>query len=315
MRRLIQDPIETPTSYLDLYGLSKPPFSELPDADVFILFAGHRRLFGRLVDHMTIGHGVIVLRGEAGSGKTLMLAAAAQSAAETGCRIIKIQKPSEGQLTRDQLLAAVVNTGSYADVQDAINALLLAPRTVLVVDDVDLLTKDARSALIFLLAQVNQKIAVVLASTATPQPLPSRPDQTEIQLPVLSGAEIQQYIERKLWIAGSATRRLISPAALRSIIALSQGLPGRADQVMEAALMAGFARGDTTITHRTVRSAVADSPTRVRGARSEWFARAMHVIALTLLLAGAAAFLYRGLTGPGLIRQQQPASPPQATGP
>ena len=71
-----------PSDYLDLYGLSKPPFGGQSDTSGYILFGSHRRAFELLIDHMMNGHGVIVLAGEGGVGKTETLRSAAAVAAE-----------------------------------------------------------------------------------------------------------------------------------------------------------------------------------------------------------------------------------------
>ena len=53
-----------PADYLDLYGLSKPPFGGKLDSTSYILFAPHRRAFELLIDHMVNGSGVVLLLGE-----------------------------------------------------------------------------------------------------------------------------------------------------------------------------------------------------------------------------------------------------------
>ncbi len=46
-----------PANYLDLYGLSKPPFGDSTETASYILFASHRRSFELLTGHMVNGNG------------------------------------------------------------------------------------------------------------------------------------------------------------------------------------------------------------------------------------------------------------------
>jgi TPR repeat protein len=91
---------------------------------------------------------------------------------------------------------------------------------------------------------------------------------------------------------------------------------------MEAALTAGFARGDTMITAKTV--AAATGPTAPRPQYREprppgMAGRVMQIVAAGLLVAGAAAFLYRGLSTPVSHNSLNPiasvALPPVAMAP
>jgi hypothetical protein len=122
-----------------------------------------------------------------------------------------------------------------------------------------------------------------------------------VRLPPLGAAEIRQYIERSLWVAGGTTRRLIASDAMKLLVARSSGVPGITNRLMEAVLTAGFARGDMMINAKTVNAAMGPTaprpPPRHRSPQpSGTPARAMQVAAVGLLVLGASAFLYRGLS-------------------
>ncbi len=139
-----------------------------------------------------------------------------------------------------------------------------------------------------------------------------------IRLLRLSPAEVRQYIERSLWVAGGTTRRLITPEAIKLITARSDGLPGTINRVMEAALTAGFARGDVMITAKTVDSVVGPPPPRPRPRSdrretADVKDRILQIVAAGLLVTGASVFLYRGLTGlpeknPTSVQPQPPST-------
>jgi hypothetical protein len=256
---------------------------------------------------------VVVLIGEVGVGKTETLRSAAAVAADSGLRTIKVSRPSDGRISLEQLTASL-------DGQP--ETFHQSPRKALLVDDFDLLPNDCISLLMSLARQQPDDAggsAIVLSSSATDL---TRPDAAElaglardtIRLLRLGPAEVRQYIERSLWVAGGTTRRLVTPEAIKLVTARSDGLPGTVNRVMEAALTAGFARGDVMISAKTVDSVVGPPPPRQRprptkrelsGATE----RALQIAAVGLLVTGVAVFLYKGLTGLSVNSLPVPHSP------
>jgi type II secretory pathway predicted ATPase ExeA len=310
-----------PANYLDLYGLSKPPFGTTADGAGFILFGSHRRAFELLVDHMMNGNGLVLLTGESGIGKTETLRAAANVATESGLRSILISRPPEGRINLQQIVSAL-------DGQP--DTFFDPPRKALLADDIELMPADCTSLLLTLMRgnpADSGGSAIVLASSGGEL---SRQDLAEfstlarntIRLQRLAANEVRQYIERSLWIAGGTTRRLITPDALKLLVARSGGAPGTINRLMEAALTSGFARGDTMITVKTVGAVLGPAARRGRARPYEpsgMPARAMQVAAAGLLVAGASVFLYKGLTERSLPRPpppapvvQRPVEPPAA---
>ncbi len=303
-----------PSDYLDLYGLSKPPFGGPSDTSGYILFGSHRRAFELLIDHMVNGHGVIILAGEGGVGKTETLRSAAAVAAESGLRTIMISRPPGERISIEQLMASL---------DGELEIFHQPPHKALLVDDFELLPDDCVSLLRYL-ARENpddpHSAAIVLSGSA---PELARPEVAElaglarntVRLLRLTPAEVRQYIERSLWVAGGTTRRLITPEAIKLITARSDGLPGTVNRVMEAALTAGFARGDVMITAKTVDSVIGPPPPRPRS-RSDTREtadvkdRVLQIVAAGLLVTGASVFLYRGLSGlpsPPPVQPQPPS--------
>ena len=250
--------VKTPTNYLDLYGLSKPPFGVPDDNRGYILFNSHRRAFEVLVDHLINGMGLILLRGEEGAGKSQMLVGAGHLAVESGLRIIKPNPPASGRLDASTLLTAILGENAHADpgsssFDAALRVLLAPPRAVVLIDDLSRLAADCLPILTAIVQQTDNGPAVVVTTTDAQ----NHPEQAglahlaraELRIPRLTPAEVRQYIEQSLWIAGATTRRLISPDALRLIVAMSDGLPGSINRLMETAFTAGFARGPHRHSH------------------------------------------------------------------
>ena len=305
----VQAEPSAPANYLDLYGLSKPPFDGVPDSAGYILFPSHRRAFERLADHLMNGRGVVLLQGEEGIGKTETLRAVAAVAKESGVQTIQLSRPPNGRLTLPRLTSALA--GRPASVDDAVTAFLAEPRKALLVDDADLLPADCIEALVSLVGRLPLETAgpAILLATAQELTPESRPDlapiisaaRDTIRLLRLGPAEVRQYIERSLWVAGGTTRRLIAPDAMKVLIARSGGAPGQINRLMEAAFTAGFARGDTMIAAKTIAAAVGPTTARPRSQPPRapgMTAQAMQIISVGLLVTGAAVFLYRGLTEP-----------------
>jgi type II secretory pathway predicted ATPase ExeA len=315
-----------PANYLDLYGLSKPPFGEGQDGAGYILFGSHRRPFELLIDHVVNGSGVILLQGGEGIGKTQTLRSVADLAAESGLRAIMISRPPNGQINVGRFKSALQDSpalggGTAADV---IAQFVAPPRKALLVDDVDLMPADCvqlLSALVQRMPKDPGGPAIVLSTTPSLDGEPARPDLSQIvglarntlRLLPLGPAEVRQYIERSLWVAGGTTRRLIAADAMKLLIARSGGAPGVINRLMEAVLTAGFARVDSIITAKTV-AAVAGPPTprpRVPSDRpaSGRAQQVMQIAAMGLLISGASVFLYKALNGKADHRSSDLAKP------
>jgi type II secretory pathway predicted ATPase ExeA len=302
-----------PTNYLDLYGLSKPPFAEAAGKGEYILFGSHRRPFELLIEHVVNGSGVILLQGEEGIGKTETLRSIADVAADSGLQTILISRPPNDRINLAQFVAALEGQPAANETAagDVLACFLQPPRKVLLVDDIDLMPQDCMKLLLSLAQHIPTEPggpAIVLTSLIDPIFDANRPDLAQllslarntVRLLRLGPAEIRQYIERSLWISGGTTRRLISSDAMKLLVARSGGVPRVTNRLMEAVLTAGFARGDSMITAKTVTAATgrtAPRPRRRINPPSGPAGRAMPIIAFGLLAVGASVFLYKGLNG------------------
>jgi len=324
----------TPANYLDLYGLSRPPFGAPSQAGNYILFASLRRTFELLVDHLINGKGLVVLYGESGAGKTEMLRAAGTVAAESGLRTIQVERPAEARLDLEQFVSALLSQSDPDQpAAGTIETVLRPPHKGLLIDDLDLLPPDCLQ----LLAQVARPSAgsgsVAIVASSTPDSADNlnrtelielaRMARTSVRLPGIDTAEARQYIERSLWIAGGTTRRLITPDALKLVVERSGGLPGSINRQMEAAFTAGYARGDTRITAKTIGATAGSArwgislPLPARVGLPAWLVPAL---AACLLAAGTAAFASHSPPAPASqakpeARPTPPARPAETLAP
>jgi type II secretory pathway predicted ATPase ExeA len=315
-----------PANYLDLYGLSKPPFGGTSDGANYILFNSHRRAFELLIDHLVNGSGVVVLQGEEGIGKTDTLRAAASVAAESDLRAIVVSRPPNGRISLMQLVSALYGqpTANTITVEDVIAHFLASPRKVLLADDIDLMPADCLHMLLSIAQHMSTDPggpAIVLSRLSDPTSDATRPELAQliglarntIRLSRLGPSEVQQYIERSLWTSGGTTRRLITTDAMKTVIARSGGVLGAVNRLMEGVLTAGFARGESMITAKTITAVT--GPTVVRPHRqasedSGMAGRVMPMVAIGLLVLGASVFLYKGLSGSNEQPSVRPVAPP-----
>jgi type II secretory pathway predicted ATPase ExeA len=319
-------------TYLDFYGLSKPPFGGPRAENGFILFGSQKRSFELLVGHIVNGSGLVLLQAEEGVGKTEMLRAAGDVVTEAGGHAILVTRPPDGRASLAQLVVALGGPDASIETsaEDVVQRFLTSPRQALLVDDVDLMPEDCVQLLLTLLRTMptdSAAPAVALSTSAELGSDPTRPDLAElvpfarntIRLPRLAPAEVQQYIERSLWVAGGTVRRLMAPDALKMIVFRSGGVAASVDRLMEAAFNAGFARGEAMITGKTIVAMSGGAPRPPP--RQRWIElelervpeRAIQFAAAMLLVTGASVFLYRAFND--APPSPMPAVAPLATPP
>jgi hypothetical protein len=175
--------------------------------------------------------------------------------------------------------------------------------TTMVIDDAQHLSPVVLKRIAARLQGARRKDALRLLLVGTPdllQHLDQSDDQAlsrnaalRLRLGPLSRLESQRYVEHLLWLAGSSVRRIMSPAALRDIILRGQGNPEQLNLVLQAALNAGFARNEPSITPRVIRSAIGVAP---RGPKKDATprpprdgSRLFLILSLIILAVGAGA--------------------------
>jgi len=217
-----------------------------------------------------------VLIGEDGSGKTMVMRTAITLAMKEGVRVKSI-------------------TGggwSRKDADPAANDDRLSPTDVLAIDDAQDLPENALSNLAAgqrLLLVGTEAVTEMLQRPAN-RPVASRITATQ-RLGRLAPQETRRYIEHRLWQAGGSVRRILSQAAVRQVIRAGEGRPGQINLILEAALNAGFLRGEPAITPRTVRAALSAPGLRTTRRAQPILPIVGWTVAAVLLVAVAASWL------------------------
>jgi type II secretory pathway predicted ATPase ExeA len=261
--------------YLELYGLSRRPFSRTPDPAFLYPSRGHAEALARL-SHAVEEREVAVLTGEIGAGKTTLSRALVDAFAER-CRFSFVPNPA---LPPAQLLGAVAHgfglppgrrkADGFAAVAEHV-ARLDAEGTfgVVVVDEAQLLPGRGAFDELRLLTNLAAGDRALLGLVLVGQPelrerLRDRGGEAFAQrvgvawhLGALDLEETGRYVAHRLAVAGRGAP-LFDAAALAALHRHSGGVPRRINQLAATALLEGFARDAEEIGAEVVEAAAAD---------------------------------------------------------
>ncbi len=260
--------------YERFFGFARKPFTTLPDPDFLVGTETHREALASLLYGIRERKGFIVLTGEVGTGKTLMIRAMLQrlgpdvvSAYVTNPRVdllglfaymfaefgIPERPPSKGECL------VVLNRW-------LIDRLAEGKTPVLIVDEGQGFNRDMLEEIRLLtnLETSNEKLLHVVlvgqpeldATLADPglRQLVQRITVRHRLLP-LSREETCMYVQTRLRLAGARGSRIFTDRALRWLHHYSRGIPRVTNALCDAALTIAYAIGQPEVTHRTVREA------------------------------------------------------------
>jgi type II secretory pathway predicted ATPase ExeA len=251
--------------YLKFFGLQRLPFRLRPDREFLHLDAAYAALREALVQALGREGSIIVLTGQAGVGKTVLLESALDELRESRIAL-RISQPqmSPDELVRaigEQLRAAVraAENGRGTerlpadqpadDLQHSVGALsALGRRPVLIVDQAQLLAPETRHALRQMDGGAGP-IDLVLIGPADSSELPpwARADALAGQLqPItvlpMTAERVGPYIERRLSIAGAQDPELFAKPTYRTLFEYSRGVPRLVNALCDAAMSLACSR-------------------------------------------------------------------------
>lgn len=254
--------------YESFYGLTAKPFQLNPDPSFYFASKQHRRAKAYLEYGVSRNEGFIVITGEIGAGKTMVLRSLIEGL--NGSNVIT------GHLVTTQLGAEdtlrMVGAAFGFRVKDVPKSELLitleaflisqtskGKRCLLIVDEAQNLTPRAVEEL-RMLSNFQFGNQALLQSFLVGQPefreILQRPEMEQFRQRVaatchigpLDQDETRAYIEHRLKCAGSKGNPSIEPAAFEGIYKASGGIPRRVNAVCDRLLLAGFLAGRTTLT-------------------------------------------------------------------
>lgn len=288
--------------YTSFFGLDEKPFAITPDPRYLFLSERHAEALAHLLYGITEAGGFIQLTGEVGTGKTTVVRSLLERMpghADVAVILNPQLTPLQFVLTICEELGIFMrdeDVASIKDLVDVLNKRLLdahakGRRSVVIVDEAQNLTPQTLEQVRLLtnLETSSQKLLqIILIGQPELRELLGRTELRQLaqritgryHLAPLSKAETAAYVAHRLKIAG-ATGEIFTPAALRTVHALSQGIPRIINVICDRALLGAF----TQETHHI-------GPALVRHAAGEVYGRRLvlpWMKALMLACIGIAA--------------------------
>jgi general secretion pathway protein A len=245
--------------YPQFFGLEKLPFRLRPDAQFLYAGSDYVRARTRLLIGLTDRPRVLLLLGNPGVGKTMLLDDALRVLG-ADCAVCRIKQPriSSNELAEALVLQLAPSPASV----DAIGARDFTP--LLVIDDAHLLPPSTAMALTEILTRApNIKVVLSGKSKVGLEEMAARflsgEEPLVIRLGPLSLNETRGYIEHRLSIAGGKNREFITADAHALIYQQTAGAPRLINVLCDAALHAACLRASVQLGPADVLLATQDS--------------------------------------------------------
>jgi len=267
--------------YKQFYGLSKNPFEINPDPAFFYPTPLHNEAWASLLYGIKRRKGFVVVTGEVGTGKTLLIQCALQWLNKSRIAFSHIFNPRLSVLeflqyfTADLGLPIADKNKSALLIQ--LNQYLIGcyrkgSTAVLIVDEGQLLGWDVLEEIRLLtnLETVQQKLLQIVL-VGQPE-LERKLDSADLRqlkqrislrcrLEPLSEEQVKKYILRRLEVAGIKGEGddLFSEPAFALIFRYSKGLPRLINTICESALITGYSRQLRSITPEVIEQVAIES--------------------------------------------------------
>jgi general secretion pathway protein A len=251
--------------YKSFFGLTRNPFDLVPDPTCFVSTRRHNEALAALYYGVRWHKGFIVVTGEVGTGKTLLLRCLLRLLRAS--RDVSYAYLFNSRLAPTEFLQYIVSdfglpsTGkNKGELLLELGQFLIARgskrlTTVLIIDEAHHLSEEILEE-VRLLSNLETTDEKLLQIVLVGQPeLDEKLDSVDLRqlkqrialrahLGPLDADETREYIERRLQIAGAEPGRkaIFSAEAIAAIFRHSQGLPRLVNSISENALIAAYAR-------------------------------------------------------------------------
>ncbi len=246
--------------YLESFGLRIQPFSMASDPAMLFLSPAHREALAGLCYGLLDRKGFLMILGQAGTGKTTLLAKAIQSLPTGRVGFATIYNP---MLTPSEFLESVLMGFGVSEIPPSkpqrllkLQSELIARRdgdqiATLVIDEAHKLSPELLEEVRLLgnLEDRTQKLLqVVLAGQSELAGVLNRGDMHQLKqriamrltLRPLSRSEVAEYVRHR-WVRAGGPREVpFSPAALELVERFSHGIPRVVNAICDSALLAVF---------------------------------------------------------------------------
>jgi general secretion pathway protein A len=265
--------------YKHFYKLKRNPFEITPDPLFLFPTIRHNEALASLYYGVTSHRGFVVLTGEVGTGKTLILRSLLELLQRRAVAFALIFNPSLSPLEFMRYIAGDFGLTVAGKAKDELlhelNHFLLERHqkgltTLLVVDEAHHLSAEILEE-IRLLTNLETSQQKLLQIVLAGQPeLDQKLDSYELRqlkqrvalrchLDALSLEETAAYMHRRLEISGAPTgNRIFNEDTIEAVFRHSRGIPRLVNTICENALLAGYAKNQPTIGTEIIDGVAAD---------------------------------------------------------
>jgi general secretion pathway protein A len=263
--------------YNEYYGLIRAPFEMLPDPSFLYQGETPREGLATLVYGVNSGKGFVMLTGEVGTGKTLLLhALLGQLDSTTNSAFIF--NPKLDPLGFFRMLFEELGVGppceSKAEYLLALNDYLIEKlaaneRVLLIVDEAQNLSTEMLEEIRLLSnleTPTSKLIQIMLVGQPELQELIDQPELRQLRqrialrhhLRPFDEVELGEYVSERLSKAGYTGRGIFKKKALRELFNVTDGTPRLINNICDGALLIGYARQETVLGADAIREVAHD---------------------------------------------------------
>jgi general secretion pathway protein A len=260
------------------FGLKENPFRSSQDGRYFFVGRSYETAFAELMFGIESRGGLLVLAGEPGTGKTMLLRRLLQWLGQ--------RKSSSAYIFHSHLnttgLFGFIAKGFGIAIESTKKSELLAAiqkwlqsrqsegdSPVIVIDEAQALSTRALSELCLLLNLENSSgklVQIVLAGQPALEERLRQPELRQLRqriavrcrIPLLTLEETEEYLEARLKGAGCVNRGIFPAESIQSLYSYAQGIPRLTNVLCEKALMAAYVERHTVVSPVNVRHAAAE---------------------------------------------------------
>ncbi len=259
--------------YKSFYKLQRNPFEITPDPSFLFPTTRHNEALASLYYGVTAHRGFVVLTGEVGTGKTLILRSLLGLLQRRDVAFALIFNPTLSPLEFMRYIALDFGLQVAGKAKDelihVLNGFLLQRHqkgltTILVVDEAHHLSAEILEEIRLLTnLETSQRKLLQIVLAGQPE-LDQKLDSYELRqlkqrialrchLDPLSVSETREYMRRRLQIAGATGAiQIFSLPAIEAVFGHSRGIPRLINTICENALLAGYAQHAATITSEII---------------------------------------------------------------
>jgi len=264
--------------YKNFFGFSEEPFRPNPDPAFLYMAVSHREAFSTMTEGIRERKGIILITGDAGTGKTTLIHALLKDLSEQ----IKTAFIFFPRLSFNQLLKAILMklgvpvTGEETDTllyrfNEYIREKSAADETVVIlIDEAQAINPKVLADLNRLLQREAVRTKVLQILLVGQLELEAHLDsaelrqfkqgiQVQLRIRPLSREESEGYIDHRLKKVGSDSSSIFTPEALQLICGAAKGIPRVINLICDAALFEGYNNASRRIGTELVRKALVEN--------------------------------------------------------